>query len=52
MGEKDYYHSLFYTLSYAKIRKYIYTVVVILMKLITLNRGWIKEYPVRLSEKK
>lgn len=52
MGEDDYYHSLFYTLSFAKLRKYVYTLVVLFVKIITFNRGWIKDYPIRLRKQK
>lgn len=49
MGQQDSYHRLFHTLQYSSIFKsVIYSVVVILLKVVLFNRGWIKEYPVKL----
>ena len=45
MGKTDDYYKLFFTISQSKKRKFVYTLVVALLKLITFNRGWIKNYP-------
>ena len=47
MGEEDNYHKLFYTISHSTMRNFIYTFVVCLMKIIFLNRGWIKNYKIK-----
>lgn len=44
MGERDIYHKLFYTISKSKLKKLVYAVSVLLIKMIMLNRGWINKY--------
>ena len=43
-GQRDDYHRLFYVLSFAQKRKWIYYLVVGLLKVLTLNRGFIKDF--------
>lgn len=43
-GQRDDYHRLFYMLSFAQKRKWIYYFVVGLLKVLTLNRGFIKDF--------
>lgn len=47
MGQKDDYHRLFYTLSYSKNRKLVYRLVVFLLKICMLNKGFIKDFHIR-----
>lgn len=47
MGKKDEYHRLFYTLSYSKNRKLVYRLVVFLLKICMLNKGFIKGFHIR-----
>jgi hypothetical protein len=47
MGKKDEYHRLFYTLSYSKNRKLVYRLVVFLLKICMLNKGFIKDFHIR-----
>lgn len=44
MGKKDNYHRLFFELSFSKHRKWIYRLVVVFLKLISLNHGFIRNY--------
>lgn len=48
MGRNDNYHKLFHTLQYSEKRRWIYSIVVFLLKTISFNRGWIREYPLSL----
>jgi glycosyltransferase involved in cell wall biosynthesis len=45
-GSSDDYHRLFFTLSNVRYRRLIYTLVVILLKVVTLNRGWIRSFSI------
>lgn len=45
-GGKNLYFRLFYTLSNSRLKNVIYKLVVIFLKLITLNKGWIKSFPI------
>ncbi|MGN0213202.1 MAG: glycosyltransferase family 2 protein [Muribaculaceae bacterium] len=45
-GEKDDMHRLFYTLTQWRGRKWVYTLIVALLKIIMLNRGWIKSFKI------
>lgn len=49
MGRNDNYHKLFHTLQYSEKRRWIYSIVVLLLKTISFNRGWIREYPLCLN---
>jgi hypothetical protein len=44
MGKKDDYHRLFYVISHSKIRKVIYRLVLIVLKITTFNRGWVRDF--------
>jgi glycosyltransferase involved in cell wall biosynthesis len=44
MGKKDEYHRLFYILSFSNKRKIVYRLVVGLLKIFTLNHGFIKGF--------
>ena len=46
MGKRDDYHRLFYELSFSKHRMWIYKLVVIALKIIFLNRGFIMKYKI------
>lgn len=46
MGKRDDYHRLFYELSFSRYRMWIYKLVVIVLKIICLNRGFIKKYKI------
>lgn len=43
-GKRDDYHRLFYILSFASKRKWIYYLVVLCLKIFTFNRGLIKDF--------
>ena len=45
MGETDSFHCLFYTISQSKNKKYVYWIVLVLLKVFMFNRGWIKNFP-------
>lgn len=45
-GEKDDMHRLFYTLTQWRGGKWVYTFIVILLKCLMLNRGWIKDFKI------
>lgn len=44
MGKRDDYHRLFYVLSFSKKRRWIYRFIVGVLKILTLNRGVIKNF--------
>lgn len=44
MGKKDNYNRLFYTVGKSQLKKWIYAVVVLLLKAVMLNRGWIRHF--------
>jgi glycosyltransferase involved in cell wall biosynthesis len=44
-GCNDDFHRLFFVLSNVGCRRFIYIILVILLKLALLNRGWIKSFP-------
>ena len=46
-GADDNYYRLFYTISNSKYKETIYKIVVVFIKIITLNRGWIKSFNLR-----
>ena len=46
MGKRDDYHRLFYELSFSRYRMWIYKLVVVALKIICLNRGFIKKYKI------
>lgn len=46
MGKRDDYHRLFYELSFWKHRRWVYRLVVLALKIFTLNRGFIKNYKI------
>ena len=50
IGEKDLYHRLFNTISKTKHKKTIYLLVVFLLKIMMLNKGWINQYPFKYTE--
>ena len=43
-GEKDEYNRLFYTISHSKFRMRIYSMVVVVLKVLMCNKGWIQEF--------
>lgn len=45
MGEKDDYHRLFYTLEHTRLKRVFYFFSVLLIKIVMLNRGWIRQFP-------
>ncbi len=45
-GEKDDMHRLFYTLTQWRGGEWVYTFIVILLKCLMLNRGWIKSFKI------
>ncbi|MFB9896873.1 glycosyltransferase family 2 protein [[Hallella] seregens] len=47
MGKRDDYHRLFYLLGFSKHRKWIYTLVVVVLKMIMLNRGFVKDFSIK-----
>ena len=47
-GEKDDMHRLFYTLTQWRGGKWVYTFIVILLKCLMLNRGWIKSFKINV----
>lgn len=49
MGEEDSYHRLFYIISKSKFRKVVYFLVVLLLKIIMVNKNWISNF--KLVEK-
>jgi glycosyltransferase involved in cell wall biosynthesis len=46
MGKRDGYHRLFYTLSKSRMRKLVYLVCVLMIEILMLNRGWIRDYQI------
>lgn len=46
MGKRDDYHRLFFLLAFSRQRKWVYRLVVALLKLTTLNRGFIKGFSI------
>ena len=44
MGKSDDYHRLFYTISQSDKKRFVYWFVVVILKIIMLNKGWIKNY--------
>ena len=44
MGKKDDYNRLFYTVGKSRLKKLVYAVVVFLLKIVMLNRGWIRKF--------
>lgn len=46
-GKNDDFHRLMFTLTQMKARKAIYSVIVFLLKIIMLNRGWVKTFPIK-----
>ena len=44
MGKKDDYNRLFYTVGKSQLKKWVYAVVVLLLKAVMLNRGWIRKF--------
>lgn len=44
MGKKDDYNRLFYTVGKSQLKKVVYAVVVLLLKAVMLNRGWIRHF--------
>lgn len=46
MGEKDEYHRLFYLLAFSRQRKWVYKLIVALLKLTMFNRGFIKGFSI------
>lgn len=44
MGKKDDYHRLFFELSFSRHRKWVYRLVVAVLKIITLNHGFIRDF--------
>lgn len=47
MGKRDNYHRLFYLLAFSKHKGWIYRLVVVALKLLMLNRGFIKGFPIK-----
>ena len=45
-GSRDDFHRLFFTLSNVRYRRLIYTLVIILLKAVTLNNGWIRSFSI------
>ena len=45
MGKKDDYNRLFYTVGKSQLKKWVYAVVLLLLKAVMLNRGWIRKFP-------
>jgi glycosyltransferase involved in cell wall biosynthesis len=45
-GSRDDYHRLFFILSHSQYHRLVYILIVILLKMITLNRGWIRSFPI------
>lgn len=46
MGKRDDYHRLFYELSFSKYRMWIYKLVVIVLKIVFRNKGFISKYKI------
>ena len=44
MGKKDDYNRLFYMVGKSQLKKWIYAIVVLFLKTIKLNRGWIRHF--------
>lgn len=49
MGKKDDYNRLFYTVGKSQLKKVVYAVVVLLLKAVMLNRGWIRQFQLKLK---
>ena len=44
MGKKDDYNRLFYMVGKSQLKKWIYAIVVLFLKTIMLNKGWIRHF--------
>ena len=47
-GERDEIHRLFFTLTQWRGVKWVYSIIVIMLKCIMLNRGWIRGFKVKI----
>lgn len=45
MGDDDIYFKLFYTLSHTHYKRTVYRIILLLLKILMMNRGWVKQFP-------